>query len=196
MNFLGHLYFSNNNHALMHANLFGDFVKGSDLSKYPADIQKGIILHRKIDDYIDQHPTINKLKHKLSKQLPKINSIAIDLYFDYLLAIHWSKYHSSPLSEFINQFENSPLDKYYNKHPYFKLTINKMKENKWLHFSDSIYGLTKSCVGVSKKISFENNLSQAPIIFFEHRESVQNYFFEFMTKAIPFFDNYHLNFKN
>ena len=56
MNFLGHLYFSNNNPELMYANLFGDFVKGKDLSMYSPQVQKGILLHRKIDDYIDNHP--------------------------------------------------------------------------------------------------------------------------------------------
>ena len=50
MNFLGHLYFSYDNHALMIANIFGDFVRGKDLSDYPEIIQKGITLHREIDN--------------------------------------------------------------------------------------------------------------------------------------------------
>ena len=39
MNFLGHLYFSHDDLALMQANLFGDFVKGKDLSRYSLKIQ-------------------------------------------------------------------------------------------------------------------------------------------------------------
>jgi len=38
MNFLGHLYFSNNDHELMYANLFGDHIKGSQLDKFPSSL--------------------------------------------------------------------------------------------------------------------------------------------------------------
>jgi acyl carrier protein phosphodiesterase len=58
MNFLGHLFFSNNELQLMHANLYGDFVKGKDLSQFDSTIQTGIRLHRKIDSYIDHHPDV------------------------------------------------------------------------------------------------------------------------------------------
>ena len=65
MNYLGHLYFSKNDFELMYYNLFGDFVKGSDLSRFPIKIQEGIRLHREIDHYIDHHPYVRKLLHKL-----------------------------------------------------------------------------------------------------------------------------------
>ena len=45
MNFLGHLYFSGDDHALMAANLYGDFVKGADISRFSPTVQKGITLH-------------------------------------------------------------------------------------------------------------------------------------------------------
>jgi hypothetical protein len=34
LNFLGHLFLSNNDKDLMLANLYGDFVKGKDLTNY------------------------------------------------------------------------------------------------------------------------------------------------------------------
>ena len=61
MNYLGHLYFSDNDHTLMLANLFGDFVKGKDLSAFQPEIQNGITLHRSIDNYIDSHPEVLRL---------------------------------------------------------------------------------------------------------------------------------------
>ncbi len=85
MNFLGHLYFSDNKQELMLNNLFGDFVKGKDISRYPIEIQQGITLHRKIDNFIDRHPLVLELSHKLFADLPKVSAIAIDLFFDHLL---------------------------------------------------------------------------------------------------------------
>ena len=81
MNYLGHLFFSNNDLELMYANIYGDFIKGSKLSHHPKIIQKGVKLHRSIDSYIDNHPKVLNLKKTLTKDLPKISGIAIDLYF-------------------------------------------------------------------------------------------------------------------
>ena len=50
----------------MHANLFGDYVKGSDLSTYSKPVQEGIRLHRQIDSYIDHHPDVLKLMHTIN----------------------------------------------------------------------------------------------------------------------------------
>ena len=93
MNFLGHIYFSNNDPELMYANLFGDHVKGADLSNYPDFVRKGIMLHRSIDHYIDHHPAVVNLLHELYQDLPKVAGIAVDIYFDPLLASQWNSFH-------------------------------------------------------------------------------------------------------
>ena len=190
MNFLGHLYFSNNQTELMYPNLYGDFVKGSDLSSYPERIQKGILLHRKIDDYIDRHSIILELARFLYPKLPKITGIAIDLYFDHLLAIHWDKYHSTPLMTFIERFNSIEEDRFLFENEHFWMVMDKMKAGEWLKHSESMYGLTKSCEGVSRLISFENELSKAPKIFIEHQDRIEKTFFDFMEEAVPFFKKY------
>ena len=54
MNLLGHLYFSADDKELMIANLYGDHFHGRNYTHFPEIIQKGIYLHRQIDDFIDQ----------------------------------------------------------------------------------------------------------------------------------------------
>jgi len=190
MNFLGHLYFSNNQTELMHPNLFGDFVKGSDLSHYTARIQKGIILHRTIDDYIDRHPITLKLAHSLYPKLPKVTGIAIDLYFDHLLAVHWDKYHNRSLIDFIDDFNSIEENKNLFENKHFWLVMQRMKEGEWLKHSETMSGLTKSCEGVSRLISFKNDLSKAIQVFLENQEIIEKTFFNFMNEAILFFDKY------
>ena len=104
MNLLGHLYFSDNKQELMYANLFGDFVKGKNLSAFSTVVQSGIVLHRSIDSYIDQHTEVRKLMHILYPILPKVTGIAIDLYFDHCLAKNWKTYHNIPYEEFLEEF--------------------------------------------------------------------------------------------
>lgn len=190
MNFLGHLYFSNNEPQLMVANLFGDFVKGRDLSKYPSLIQKGIILHREIDSYIDQHPTVLNLMHQLYETLPKISGIAVDLYFDHILAKKWNDYHTTNLDDFIQNFYNTEIDfpEYYTEE--FLFMISKMKEMNWLHYYQFQEGLVKACDGLSRRISFENKLKEAPIVFQTKQKIIEECFELFMDDAIPHFKDF------
>lgn len=190
MNFLGHIYFSNNQIELMYANIFGDFIKGKDLSNFPQFVQEGIRLHRTIDDYIDHHPTIVELTHKLYKELPKVAGIAVDLYFDYFLAKNWNKYHSSGYLEFINAFHNADVNRNNYNNRDFWFVIDKMKEGEWLKHSKSMYGLKKASQGVSNMISFDNVLNQAPKIYTINEEQIDNALSLFIDDAIPFFEKY------
>jgi acyl carrier protein phosphodiesterase len=176
MNFLGHLYFSNNDPELMYANLFGDTVKGKKYLDYPEEMQQGILLHRKIDDFIDRHPTVIDLKRKLYEELPKVSSVAIDLFFDHLLAVNWKDYHKTAYSTFLEQFYTYQ-PKYWNYYPSsFQMFISVMRERQWLNYYPKEEGLIKSCQGVSKRISFPNALASAPESFYQREKQITEVF--------------------
>lgn len=183
MNFLGHLYFSKNDLKLMQANLFGDFVKGKDLSSYPEKIQEGIKLHRKIDTYIDNHPSVISLLHILYEDLPKVSGIAVDLFFDHLLAVNWKAFHPKDLDVFINEFYESIdlIEEYYS--PAFKAMLSKMKDHNWLHWYQYPEGLEKACFGVSNRLSFPNQLVNGVIVFEKYKIEIEKAFFEYMEDA-------------
>jgi acyl carrier protein phosphodiesterase len=51
MNFLAHIYLSNNDPKIMVGNFIGDFVKGRNFSdRFEPQIARGIALHRLIDE--------------------------------------------------------------------------------------------------------------------------------------------------
>ena len=142
----------------MTANLFGDFVKGRDLSSYSPKIQEGILLHRKIDSYVDRSETVLILMRKLYQSLPKVSSVAIDLFFDHLLAKNWSQFHPTPLDDFLKQYylKIQLSNQLYT--PEFVLMMQRLIEHNWISCYPTLYGLDKSCQGVSSRISFPNEL--------------------------------------
>ena len=183
MNFLGHLYFSNNDFALMQANLYGDFVKGKDLSNYPEKIQEGIRLHRRIDNFIDHHPDVIELLHKLYEPLPKVAGIAVDLYFDHLLAKNWKEFHTKEYDVFVNDFYNSIDFSSQHYSDQFYVMLTKMKEINWLHYYQFMEGLEKSSFGLSKRISFPNELAKAPTVFVQFEKDITEAFQKYMIDA-------------
>lgn len=191
MNYLGHLYFSSDNHALMLANLYGDFVKGKNYTYLPEIVQKGVSLHRKIDDFIDHHPAVTQFRMKLYHDLPKVAGIAIDLYFDHLLAKNWKVFHQQELNEFIDQFLTYALNpkhltfhekKFSYPQNYIHL-LTLIQRYNWMKKYVYLKGLNKAASGLSKRISFENNLNQASKFYLKHEIEVQSVFNQYMRDA-------------
>ena len=183
MNFLGHLYFSDNDLDLMIANLFGDSVKGNKYLSFSSKIQHGVLLHRKIDSYIDNHHLVKELRIGLYKELPKVAGVAIDLYFDHLLANHWKRYHEKPFELFLNEFYKHHAAFESELDSTFQSFLARLRDHKWINHYPSEYGLEKVCEGVSKRISFTNKLTDAPRVFFNNKNEIEKVFHQFMRDA-------------
>ncbi len=167
----------------MLANLFGDFVKGSKFNHFSTKIQEGIILHRKIDSFIDQHKDVLDLKLMLYQDLPKVAGIAVDLFFDHLLAKNWQIHHIREYELFLNDFYVHDSTIEIDLTPDFKQFITIFRERKWLNHYPTAFGLVKSCEGVSKRISFTNKLAEAPEIFYKWENEIQAVFQKYMLDA-------------
>nr|WP_107037700.1 ACP phosphodiesterase [Brumimicrobium mesophilum] len=179
----------------MVANLFGDFVKGRNYSYLPQIVQEGVFLHRQIDDFIDHHPLITELRLHLYHELPKIAGIAIDLYFDHLLAKNWPKYHPKSLDEFIDLFLEYTEDpnhlRYKNpkfEYPiYFNSLLLMIKNHNLLKKNLHLDGLRIASEGLSQRIAFKNNLNIAAEVFINNEQRIEKVFHLFMADAILHF---------
>ena len=63
MNYLAHIYLSNEEEEITLGNFIADDIKGKKYIQFPLGIQQGILLHRAIDSFTDAHPIVKK-KHK------------------------------------------------------------------------------------------------------------------------------------
>ncbi len=102
MNFLAHLQLSGNNEQVKIGNFIGDAVKGKSYQKFAPDIQKGILLHRKIDYYTDRHDITRNLNTFFAPQYGKYAGIVVDIIYDYYLANNWNNYSNLQLEQFIS----------------------------------------------------------------------------------------------
>lgn len=180
----------------MMSNLYGDFVKGRDYSYLPEIVQKGVLLHRQIDDYIDHHEDVKELRLKLFHNLPKVAGIAIDLYMDHCLARSWNEYHDTPLSDYLASFFKYSLNPIHQKfnNPNFKYSDEFIKlltiihQQKWIENYRYSKGLSFASNGLSNRISFPNNLHEAPYVYKKHKHLIDTTFSLFMRDAIQRFN--------
>ncbi|WP_338063738.1 ACP phosphodiesterase [Alteromonas flava] len=104
MNYLAHIHMAHVSQTSLVGNFLGDFVKGSDLTRFPHELQTGIRLHRAIDSYTDSHPVISQLREHFPPALRRMSGIIIDVYFDHLLCRHWSRIESTQLEHVLAKF--------------------------------------------------------------------------------------------
>ena len=104
MNYLAHIYLSGDDKDLLLGNFMADSIKGRSYQKYPEGIQRGVLLHRFIDDFTDHHPICTETKIILRPKYHKLSPILSDILYDHFLAKLWENYHPVPLAKFVDAF--------------------------------------------------------------------------------------------
>lgn len=100
MNFLAHIYLSGADEALITGNFMGDFFKASTWRTLPRGYANGVLLHRLIDSFTDEHPVSADLRSILHPVCGKYAGIALDMVYDHLLASNWAAFAALPLEQF------------------------------------------------------------------------------------------------
>ncbi len=112
MNFLAHIYLSGDDDDLKFGNFIGDWIKGKKYTKYSEEIQKGILLHRRIDSYTDSHPIVHKSIVRLRPAYRKYAGVAVDILYDHFLSANWSDYSSEPIESYVKQFHKLIIERF------------------------------------------------------------------------------------
>jgi acyl carrier protein phosphodiesterase len=106
MNFLAHLYLSQNDTNIMIGNFIADHIRGNNYDEYSKEIQQGIFLHREIDTFTDAHKVVRKSKRRLHERYGHYDGVIIDIFYDYFLAKNWSDYSAIPLDVYTDTINN------------------------------------------------------------------------------------------
>ena len=112
LNFLAHIYLSGENKNIALGNLIGDMVKGKAYENYETNIRTGLVLHRAIDEFTDQHELFIQSKRLITPDFNRYAGIVLDIYFDHFLANHWEEYCQRNLQEYVNEMYILLIKKY------------------------------------------------------------------------------------
>lgn len=181
MNYLAHIFLSGDDDFLKLGNFMADEIKGKSYLDYPEEIQKGILLHRAIDDYTDHHPMVSKGSHRFFDEIGHYNSVVIDMIYDHILAKRWDEYCDTKLAVFADEFylllENNQhlLPKKISK------VVPYMIEHNWLLSYANIEDLRNILEQMNHKTKHETKLEKGVDIYLNHQKDFEeefNNFFE------------------
>ena len=161
MNYLGHLVLSGSDPQILFGNFIADSIKGKSYLKWPIKIQKGILLHRFIDDFTDSNIHYLKGKRRFYKEFPKMGGVITDILYDYLLWKYELKYQKLNLDNEINRYY-SILNSFENDMPEnIRYMYGYMKKDDWLNNYKYEIGIKKALHGIGKRINYSNDLEKS-----------------------------------
>lgn len=186
MNYLAHLYLSGDNEATLVGNFIGDYVKGKNYTKFPINIQKGILLHRQIDSFTDKHPKFREAKKLLNGDFGLYSGIVIDLFYDHFLAKNWNIYSPLTLREFAKYSHAVLL-------AHFKHLPNRVQgflpfliQHRRLESYAESKGIQKSLEIMSRYTSLPNNSKKAISVMKSNIPYFEENFAKFMSEIVDF----------
>lgn len=190
MNYLAHAYLSFNQPAIVVGNLISDYVKGKKQFDYPDDIRRGIVLHRSIDTFTDEHPVTKRAKDIFRPYYRLYSGAFIDVVFDHFLANDKQQFTENSLYQF-SQEVYAILDSYQGHLPEpFRQIFPYMKKYNWLFNYRTRSGIERSFEGLTHRARYISESLPAFALFEQHYTQLQQQYTQFFPAVHQFaFDN-------
>ncbi|WP_435139042.1 ACP phosphodiesterase [Formosa sp. A9] len=182
MNYLAHIYLSEDLPQITIGNFIADGIRGKSYLKFPKTIQTGVLLHRFIDSYTDSHPIVRKSTKRLHPKYHHYSGVIVDIYYDHFLAKNWTKYTTEPLSQYAETFYQLLQDNYHILPERTQQLLPYMIKGNWLVSYASLEGIESVLIGMNKRTKYQSNMNEAI-------QELVAYYNEFETEFTAFFED-------
>lgn len=174
MNYLAHAYLSFQEPGILTGNMISDFVKGKTKYNYPEIIQKGIQLHRLIDEFTDFHSVTTRAKKIFHAQYRLYSGAFVDVVYDHFLACDALQYIEYGGLEKFTISVYTLLGKDFVLFPaLFQRMFPYMKTQNWLYNYRLRDGIRKSFEGLAYRAAYLNESAIAYELFNEHYDELK-----------------------
>lgn len=186
MNYLAHAYLSFRQPGILVGNMVSDFIKGKKKFDYPAEVQKGIQLHRAIDTFTDDHAVTKEAKQIFRPFVGLYAGAFIDVVYDHFLAKDENEFPANSLAVFAEETYTT-LNNYTDLLPErFRLMLPYMTRQNWLLNYATTSGAEKSFAGVARRAAYLTSSEAVFEAFQLNYNSLQQYYNAFFPGVKEF----------
>lgn len=183
MNHFAHLVLGQATVESTVGNLLGDFARGLDQQQLTPAIMAGLQNHRAVDRFTDNHPLVREMKLGFSPQRRRFAGIALDIYFDHLLLVHWDRFEQRNLEDLIAGFyrrmsEGRALMPGQN----MRRVTMRMIEYDWFGSYRELDAIAESLDHVAARIRFTNQFNNSIVDLQRNHNIIRDGFFEFFPQ--------------
>ena len=192
MNYLAHTYLSGSNDYIRIGSFLGDWVRGSDYLKYSEDIQTGIMLHRNIDTFTDQHPIVRLSASRFQSRFSKYSGVIIDILYDHYLASNWRDFCDIPLRDYVNRIHNVMLNNFEIFPERLKNFLPGFMNERWIERYATLEGIRDVLDTMSKRTSLPKETEFAISVMEAFYRDFRHEFFDFFSQLIEFVESKYM----
>jgi acyl carrier protein phosphodiesterase len=190
MNYLGHAYLSFHEPQILIGNMISDFVKGKARFGYTVGIHDGIMLHRHIDTFTDNHPSIKKAKKIFHSDYRLYSGAIVDIVLDHFLARDNAIFTDASLLDFTLKVY-AIIDPHIHQLPEkFQLLFPYMKRDNWLYHYKTKEGIGKSLQGMIRRAAYIHDPLPAITILNDQERFLEDCYLEFIEDVKSFAKGY------
>ncbi|MDF1752252.1 MAG: ACP phosphodiesterase [Verrucomicrobiales bacterium] len=186
MNLLAHLHLSEGRSPdILTANVLADYLGRYDSvdllpEKVAERLMPGILLHRQIDSFTDQHAVVAKARDLVSPERRRLAGIIVDIAFDYYLTRHWEKFSSEDKDTTISRgYATMAMVASTGLSRKTQGLISKMRAHNWLSAYGTLEGQALTYQRVSRVTPAVANLRGAEEEIVKKDREFDQYFLEF-----------------
>ncbi|MES2890575.1 MAG: ACP phosphodiesterase [Bacteroidota bacterium] len=187
MNYLAHAYLSFGEPGILTGNMISDFVKGKKKFDYPGIIQKGMTLHRSIDEFTDAHEATREAKFFFAKAYRLYAGAFVDVSYDHFLANDHGQFHDEQTLDDFCQATYMQLGQNVCPLPEkFQQMLPYMKEQNWLFNYRLNMGMERSFTGLVRRAAYLSESATAYKIFIENYDALADCYAAFFPELKSF----------
>lgn len=187
MNFLAHLRLGPDEPQQALGGLLGDFVKGPIASiELPDPVRQGIWLHRSIDAFTDRHPLVARSKARVTGARRRYAGIMVDMFYDHLLAHHWTQFADQSLPEFTGRMYQAVLTQQELMPERARWVLVRMAQEDWLSSYAELSNLHLALNNMGRRLRPGNPLPGSVDELEQDYQGFEADFMAFMPDVIDF----------
>lgn len=180
LNYLAHLLLAEDDPLSRVGNLLGDFVAGRPESmELPLRVVQGIVRHRAIDRFADDHPVTAHLKTLVAPERRRFAGVIVDLIHDHFLTRHWDEVSTVPFRAFIDTCNADLRDHNLLLPAELADTLEERIADDWLGHYGTEAGLNDVFHRISRRRPAFAPIREARLDLEAHRDAFEQGFREF-----------------
>lgn len=182
MNYLAHAYLSFGRPNILVGNMISDYIKGKKQFDYPPAVQKGIRLHRMIDNYTDTHEATREMKSFFRSHYRLYSGAFADVVYDHFLAKDPNEFVSEAALKDFAVETYVTLEKYKELFPPpFQKMFPYMREHDWLSNYRHKWAIERSFTGVVRRSAYLTESETAFDIFNKNYHALEHCYDHFFA---------------
>jgi acyl carrier protein phosphodiesterase len=174
MNYLAHAYLSFQQQHILLGNMISDYIKGKKQFDYPLAVQKGIRLHRAIDNFTDTHPATQELKSFFRPVYRLYSGAFADIVYDHFLANDTAEFTTTDILQqfaIITYKQLGEMISFFPP-PFLKMYPH-MKQQDWLSNYRHKWAIEKSFEGLVRRSAYLSDSKAAFDLFINNYSAMQ-----------------------